>query len=120
MTDSRHNVVVFFTNVIGTVDDAGLPSEPCPGALEWLSELVDYFDVSIFSENINISDLQKWFFVHGIDISVFKELEWCNDIPSSTYIIDQNTVAQIGSLPNVKELTVFNSAIKSADNVKEE
>jgi hypothetical protein len=109
--NKRKRVVVFFNDVLGTLNSDGTLGKPCEGAFKWLEEAVDFFDVSVYAEDTPSSELQKWFFDQGLDMSVYRELDWCDTPPSADYIIDYNVVDQLGGMPELRDLRVFNAVL---------
>lgn len=92
---------------------------PVPGAMEFLSLAVEYFDVQIFSSRSNQEggihamscwiqrELRHHFEHHHIADSVFRKLGFPREKPPAFLTIDDRALTFTGKWPNVKALLEF-------------
>ena len=88
-----------------------IPDSPVAGAFKWLSRMLKYYTVAIFSsrsrDEYGLAAMKKWFKTHGF--SQLDQLSFPTDKPAAIMYIDDRArlFSGPGTYPTKKEIDSF-------------
>lgn len=90
-----------------------IPDEPVPGAIQWLTSLVqdDEFEPMIYSsrskETAGIDAMREWLLKHGMDSRILEDIEFPTQKPPAFLTIDDRAICFRGLFPDLERLKGF-------------
>ena len=88
-----------------------IPDPPVAGAIEFIRDALASFQVAIYSSRSSepggILAMQDWLVKHGLDGSVFCQIEWPTSKPPAFLTIDDRALTFDGTWPRVADLLAF-------------
>lgn len=94
-----------------------LPDPPVPGAIEWLSELVQKFHVVIFTCRMlqpeSEAAIHNWLYKHGMPNHLVDHLAFSCIKRGAEAYIDDRGINFSGKYPTIEELDKFTSWTKN-------
>ena len=85
-----------------------IPDDPTPGALEFVNEMIKYFDVQIFStrsrQEVGRKAMSKWMQKHNFPI---EQLSFPKVKPAAHLIIDDRAMLFTGVWPTLEAIQNF-------------
>jgi len=115
-TQRRKTIVVDFDGVLhsyrsGWRGPTVIPDPPVPGALAWLEEAVDRFEIAILSsrskEDGGIEAMQHWLLDCGLPAAVLDELLFPRTKPAAHVYLDDRGWRFEGTFPELDDLDAF-------------
>jgi hypothetical protein len=115
-TAERKTVLIDFDGVIHSYKSGWkgvdiIPDEPVEGAIQWLQDMMDKFDVRIFSARCNdengIIAMMCWLKFWGLPQYYMDRLQYEPGKPSSWMIIDDRAFQFTGHFPYPKTVAKF-------------
>lgn len=116
----RRSIAVDFDGVIHAytsgwrVDEQGhgcIDDDPVPGAIEWLSEIVQHYDVWIFSCRMLDSRrshverrMRRWLYRHGASESLVDALHFTHEKPHADVYLDDRGLRFEGTFPSLETI----------------
>lgn len=88
-----------------------IPDPPNKGAFQWLTEVVQHFDVYVFScrceDPSSEAAMKAWMRQHGLSEEVIAKLRFTNQKPAAILYIDDRSFHFQGSFPTVDAIKAF-------------
>lgn len=90
---------------------AVIDDPPVPGAIEWLTQAAERFDVVIFSARNahppSVNAMRVWFVHHGLPVDVLARLTFPTEKPTAHVYLDDRAWRFEGTFPDLASLGAF-------------
>lgn len=88
-----------------------IPDPPVKGAIEFIIEAVEHFDVNIYSarsrNTFGIVAMQNWFAEHGMPDTIISRLRFPDQKPPAFLTLDDRCICFTGEFPTMDTLKAF-------------
>ncbi len=113
---SKKTICVDFDGVIHSYDSGWQGHDkavdpPVPGAIEWLQNAVDRFDIQIYSSRSQhekgVDAMKDWLILHGLGADTLAKIKFPTQKPAAFLTIDDRAICFDGAWPSFESIDNF-------------